>query len=378
MRRLLLILAIAVLLVAAVGQVMADEPLPPGDPLSAILTGVGCDDGAEIGSMVVSMGDPGPAVVERYNDFNADFVMVWEAHEAEYWAPHDVVIWLDGNGQQVNVTENGRERVPYVDVPVNVIAAQIGDEPCREDLVPSYELRETWGPEFGYTNFSYWAPLNSKPFRWPEFASPDIVAEYDQGHRLSVSEYNLTPVHVEVLMFYREHCLQYDMECWTYLNAYDGQETIEHSESDMRWTTNVALALGYEGYIWWSYNMASLEAFPENHAAANAQGGAIIHELGTWNETPYWQMIADLNDVLHQQSAALDGQRSTKVTVRRDTITGEFGPLHTVIMNNTNDFQGTAKIITVEVPENWEAIGDPVLQPGAAVVLRHTLLDIVR
>ena len=334
-----------------------------------------CDE-IQIGAITVSSDQPPAAVVERYDDFNADFMMVWEAHEAAYWAPHDVVAWVDGEGRTVDVTPEGRVRTND-SLAANVIAVQVGDEPRRRDEVPGADLRNQF-PVPAHTNFSYWAPLARD--RWPDQETPHILAAYSDADRLSVSDYLHTPAHLDVLLLYRRHCLRYGMECWTYLNAYDGQETDGHTQtaSDLRWTANVALTLGYDGVIWWAYNIYPRPEFPENHVGAVSHGGALLHDLETWDETPYWQIVADINATLHTQSAALDGHPSTAVTVRRDLITGEFGLHHRIVMNNTHAYRGNETVIEIPVPENWVAIGDPVLLPGAAVVLRLALLDAVR
>lgn len=334
-----------------------------------------------VGGLVVSAGDPPPEVVEGYADFNANAVMLWESEEAGAWAPWPAVAWATEGPGQVN-DPTTREELPLEAPAPNVVGFQVGDE-------PQLEVPDLSAPLTSWTNFSYWAPIADGSSPDPEPRLDAMLEDYS-GAVLSVSEYNLEPVRLHVLGYFREKALELGVPYWQYLNAYAGWETgfeASHERSDLAWSAYTGQAYGYTGHWWFAYYID-----PAGHPEATQGGGSILHELGGWTRTETFADVAEVNaGLLHLAEALYGGPvdwRSTAVEVTPELVSGEFGPWVSMHVNNTYAHAGTAREVELEVEAGFEvyrpdgsveiAEGAPVTIPaGEAVVVRDPFVGLL-
>lgn len=325
-----------------------------------------------VGGLVVSAGDPPTDTIDGYHDFNANMVMLWEAEEAAAWAPWPAVVWVAETGQIDDPV--GRQVVPFRTPPANVFGFQVGDEP--QQTVPDLSI----APGLRWTNFSYWAPGVENP----EPVLDEMLTGYE-GDLISVSEYNLTPVRLHVLAYFREQALELGIPYWQYLNAYAGWETgfePSHAFSDLAWSAFTGQAFGYTGHIWFAYNIA-----PEGHQEATQGGGSIFHGLGSWDRTEAYGDAALINAALLRFGETLhDGPVdwvSTSIETTPDLVRGQFGPWAEMIVNNHHTYTGDTQTVTVDIPERMQVLrmdgtvtdgGSIDIPAGGAVVVTDPIL----
>lgn len=241
------------------------------------------------------MGEPSADVVDRYGEWGANGIVLWEPEEAKYW-PYPAYVWVTPDGRQINDPVRKEDPASWqaLELPHNVFAVQVGDEPIPEgaEIGLDRPLPERLSLPDGveqWTNFSYWTPLT--------IGESDMEPTLDVLYEGYNGEYNLRNernVRYVVLDYFRRKGLERRQDYWQYLNGYSGLETRHekvHSPSDLAWSAFSGAVMGYTGHVWFTYQLGAV-----GHDEANAGGGSIFFEQpGGWTETPMWQVGAEIN-----------------------------------------------------------------------------------
>lgn len=325
-----------------------------------------------VAGLVVSE-EPTPGALADYARFNANGVVLWEAHEASAWSEYPTIVWVDEEGLGVDVAADGTRNASPVDLPANVVGLQVGDEPS--EIAP--DLAGYGLP--AYTNFSYWGPQAAGATDL-EAALDGILANY-AGDRLSISEYLLDPFRLDVLRYFSDKARELEVPLWAYLNAYSGYETDmspAHELSDLRWSAYTAQAYGAKGFVWFAYQLGDV-----GHPEAVAGGGSILTEApGEWGTTEHFEMVAGINLGLRRLGYLLDGH--PRQVNRADGVIVAKYPGADYFVNNSFAYGGRESLLVLDLPAGFAHFpngyamalpnGGPVTVPaGSAMVWSETL-----
>ncbi|HHH27364.1 MAG TPA: hypothetical protein ENK57_03300 [Polyangiaceae bacterium] len=289
----------------------------------------------------------------RYEAWGANVAIWWDATRAgEIDMP--AIVWLTEDGlAHRGLPGGGRETVP-VTLPANVIGVQVGDEPAEPIQLPDLEVR-------AWTNFSYWAPMRFGAVDM-EPTLDEILADY-RAPRLTVSEYLLDPLRIDILRFFADHARRVGAEFGQYLGAYPGYETdftCSYRIDDYRWEAFTGKAFGASLHVWFAYGLD-----PAKHPEAT-QGGPPCIEDPT-----HWRLTRQVNRELRIVAAAVGSTMPADTLETRDLLIGRWPDGARLVVNRHRT--RTVKVETSRPGMFADGTPTPagvvVLEPGFALVL---------